>query len=114
MPKVKYLLNFFLRNFKFSLLAVSVISLYHIMWHIYGFLEHFFHWGNGTETLLFVYYMTIYCFKPEFPLPNIFSSEGYNMIFYSFVFFAILGFCCDGIYFLIKRCCIFFTQNRNK
>lgn len=87
-PKLKY--------FKWTLYLFVLVTIYHLAWLLVGFLEIPLHWSNGTESLLFFYYMTM---VPLRILPQIFSHEGVNMIFYSIVIPVLVGLCCDG-YFL--------------
>ena len=87
-PRLKY--------FKWMLYFFVLVTIYHLAWLLVGFLEISLHWSNGTESLLFFYYMTM---VPLRILPQIFSHEGVNMIFYSIVIPVLVGLCCDG-YFL--------------
>lgn len=87
-PRLKY--------FKWTLYSFVLVTIYHLAWLLVSFLEIPLHWSNGTESLLFFYYMTM---VPLRILPQIFSHEGVNMIFYSIVIPVLVGLCCDG-YFL--------------
>lgn len=87
-PRLKY--------FKWTLYLFVLVTIYHLAWLLVSFLEIPLHWSNGTESLLFFYYMTM---VPLRILPQIFSHEGVNMIFYSIVIPVLVGLCCDG-YFL--------------
>ena len=81
-----------LQKLKFTLSAFVFVAIYHLAWLLIGFLETQLHWSNGTESLLFLYYMTI---SPLRILPQIFPHEGVNMIFYSIAIPVLVGLCCD-------------------
>ena len=87
-PRLKY--------FKWTLYLFVLVTIYHLAWLLVSFLEIPLHWSNGTESLLFFYYMTM---VPLRILPQIFSHEGVNMIFYSIVIPVLVRLCCD-VYFL--------------
>ena len=89
-PRLKY--------FKWTLYLFVLVTIYHLAWLLVSFLEIPLHWSNGTESLLFFYYMTM---VPLRILPQIFSHEGVNMIFYSIVIPVLVGLCCDR-YFLSR------------
>ena len=83
-----------LQKFKFTLSVIVLVAIYQLAWLRIGFLETQLYWSNGTESLLFLYYMTI-C--PLRTLPQIFPHEGVNMIFYSIARPVLAGFGCDAI-----------------
>ena len=80
------------KKFKFTLSAFVFVAIYHLAWLLIGFLETRLHWSNGTESLLFLYYMTI---SPLRTLPQISSHEGVNLILYSIAIPVLVGLCCD-------------------
>ncbi len=88
------------KKFKFTLSAFVFVAIYHLAWLLIGFLETQLHWSNGTESLLFLYYMTI---SPLRTLPQIFPHEGVNMIFYSIAIPVSIAFFADGIVLLLKK-----------
>ena len=80
------------KKLKFTLSAFVFVAIYHLAWLLIGFLETQLHWSNGTESLLFLYYMTI---SPLRTLPQISSHEGVNLILYSIAIPVLVGLCCD-------------------
>jgi len=82
------------KKFKFTLSAFVFVAIYHLAWLLIGFLETRLHWSNGSESILFFYYMTI---SPLRTLPQIFPHEGVNMILYSIVIPVFIAFCCDAL-----------------
>ncbi len=95
-PRLKYL--------KWTLYLFVVVAVYHLAWLLVGFLEIPLHWSNGTESLLFFYYMTM---VPLRILPQIFPQEGVNMIFYSIAIPVLAGLWCDvcilGLFRKLKK-----------
>lgn len=88
------------KKFRCTLTTLFIVVGYHLSWLLYAFLERVLHWSNGTETLLFLYYMTI---SPLRTLPQISPHEGVNMIFYSIAIPASIAIFADGIVLLLKK-----------
>ena len=88
-----------LNRFKFTLFIFCMTSLYHLIWFAIGFWEKKILLSNGTETILFIYYMTIIPFKL---FPKITNSEGINLILYSFCIPLFCGLLCDILLSILK------------
>lgn len=88
------------KKFRCTLMTFFIVVGYHLSWLLYAFLERVLHWSNGTETLLFLYYMTMF---PLSIFPQISPHEGVNMIFYSVTIPVSVALCADGAVLLLKK-----------
>lgn len=89
-----------MKNLKYTKICFVMIVSYHVLWGIYGLCEHLFHWGNGTESFLFFYGLSL-SFMGIFPA--FLESRFLCLIIYSVVFFSLIGLIIDVVRFLRSK-----------
>lgn len=89
-----------INSFKYTKICFITIMIYHVLWVIYGLCEHYFHWGNGTESLLFFYSLSL-CFMGVFPV--FLESKFLCLAIYSVVFFTFIGLFLDVFRFALFK-----------